>query len=186
MKGQLLCVWRLSAALQHQARVCRKTKAAREEGIVSGSMNAEGGPEPSLNNETCIEQVEKASAVVAYTTQKKMPDVKVFQRLLLSLFPALSGGAFEACGTAFPCAKKQVVKNSKKNADSKLEQIDKETEGVCMNIDGMKLRLEDAVPEPSSEEEDESILTQEEAQDLAVSLLKVRTEDNVVTCADAT
>ena len=55
-----------------------------------------------------------------------------------------------------------------------------------MNIDGMKLQLEDAVPEPSSEEEDESILTQEEARDLVVSLLKVRTEDIVVTFAATT
>lgn len=162
MRGQLKCVWRMVAALRHQRHLC-KNRATKEVDIRLTAGKSE----------SCSEQIERVSDVVARGLKSKLPDAGVLHRLLLSLFPVLFGNAFEASGPAFPCGKSS-GNNSTGHQSSPTAAAQQEAQGVRMNIDGMRLQLEDDSADSSSDEEPTHTLTMSEAECLSLLVLQVR------------
>lgn len=172
LSGQLRCVWRVTAALRHQRRLCSGCKTSAQHDFGLSNIGAETVTNAEHKHESCSEQVERASAVVARVLKSKLPDAGVLHRVLLALFPVLSCGAFEASGAAFPC-----VKEASKNSTGKATNTDggaqKEAQGVRMNIDGMRLQLEDDSEDSSSDDEAGHVMTPKEAEALSVLVLQV-------------
>ena len=164
LRGQLKCVWRVAATLRHQRHLCSKQLDLTEHDI---SLAA-------TKSESHSEQIERASDVVSRGLKSKLPDAGVLHRLLLSLFPVLSGSIFEASGPAFPCSSSS-GKNSTPHENNTDVEAQKEAQGVRMNIDGMRLEVEDDSDDSSSGEEPAHALTSREAESLSVLVLQVRT-----------
>ena len=150
------------AALRHQRHLC-KNRVTQEVDIRLTAGKSE----------SCSEQIERVSDVVARGLKSKLPDAGVLHRLLLSLFPVLFGSAFEASGPAFPCGRSS-GNNITGHQSSPTAAAQQEAQGVRMNIDGMRLQLEDDSADSSSDEEPTHTLTMSEAECLSLLVLQVR------------
>lgn len=173
LKGQLQCVWPVTAALRQQRRLCTECKTHEHHDISSPSTGTETGTDEGHKNKSCTEQVEDATAVVAGVLKSQLPDAGVLHRVLLAVFPVLCGGSFEASGPAFPCFKKETTQSETEKLKGTTEQSGTEGLGVRMNIDGMRLQLKDDSEDDTSDEEALHVLTSKEAESLLLLVLQV-------------
>jgi hypothetical protein len=174
LRSQLQCAWRVIAALRHLGHLSRTGVKIQQHDVSFPADGSETGTDAVCKNTSCREQVEGAAAVVAVVLKKKLPDAVVLHRVLLAFLSVLSGEAFKASRPEFPCVGQEHKQRNGTSSHTDGGEEQHEAEGVCMNIDGMRLQLEEeAEEEDSSDEQTAHVLNVEEAEALSLLVLQV-------------
>jgi hypothetical protein len=161
--------------LRHLGHLSRTGVKIQQHDVSFPADGSETNTDAVCKNTTCSEQVEGAAAVLAVVLKKKLPDAVVLHRVLLAFLSVLSGETFKASKAEFPCVGNEHTQRNGTSSHTDGGEEQHEAEGVCMNIDGMRLQLEEEqAADDGRDEETTYVLSVEEAEGLSLLVLQVR------------